>query len=252
MSPNATRCFNRPVSLLSCHPISIDRWLLSPSTPTGSVFFCSYMCVWQRKREKEKWRLPSPGSPAASHVWIEARFFEMLKSQPVCCLSVWHTQNLVTHSPIHSPFFPSFLFPLLLTLSVSCKNVGLSCHYLQTEGEAKVCNSNKLVVKEKKGGKKSGLWRDLLPITPLRYFLETLFLLLCRHWKRALIKSELRSSLRARTHSFLSSYNVNHVTLPKRTISLSLVWVKGDLAARRWVNEDWVGLQCIQQSHCET
>lgn len=162
MSPNATRCFNRPVSLLSCHPISIDRWLLSPSTPTGSVFFCSYMCVWQRKREKEKLRLPSPGSPAASHVWIEARFFEMLKSQPVCSLSVWHTQNLVTHSPIHSPFFPSFLFPLLLTLSISCKNVGLSCHYLQTEGEAKVCNSNKLVVKEKKGGKK--IWTVKGPV----------------------------------------------------------------------------------------
>lgn len=152
-------CFHRAVSLLSCHSVSRDCWLLSLSTPTGSVFavlcmhasvcMCAHvcMCVWYRKS-----RLWSSHFPAAPHVWIEARCFEMLKSQPVHCLAVTH------NSPAYSLVWLLFLFFLPLpSLRLSfnfamCIKMGHLCCYCsasKTQRETKVCSSSssKLFVK---------------------------------------------------------------------------------------------------------
>ncbi len=191
-------CFHKAVLLLSCHPISIDCWLLSLSTPMGSfsavICVCVCVCVCDRGKKKKS-RLRSPRSPAASHVWIEARCFEMLKSQPVRCQTVRHTQNSLVHSRIHSfsSFFPSFSHSCCLSISFRpvLEKCGPPLPSQRFQTEYKVCNSNKLVVKGEK--------KNLLPITPAQtHFLETWFLRLCHHRKPALMKSEPRCSLDAR------------------------------------------------------
>lgn len=157
--------FHRAVSLLSCHSVSRDCWLLSLSTPTGSVFavlcmhasvcMCAHVCVWYRKS-----RLWSSHFPAAPLVWIEARCFEMLKSQPVHCLAVTH--NSPTYSLVWLP--P----PASLRLSFNfamCIKMGLLCCYCsasKTQLETKVQQQQVVC----KGGGEKKVWEDLLPITP--------------------------------------------------------------------------------------
>lgn len=65
---------------------------------------CGCVCVWYRKS-----RLWSSHFPAAPHVWIEARCFEMLKSQPVHCLAVTH--NSPTYSLLRLLFLPPSPLP---------------------------------------------------------------------------------------------------------------------------------------------
>lgn len=219
-------CFHRAVSLLSCHSLSRDCWLLC-QPPQGvslhaSVCMCAPVCVWYRKS-----RLWSSHFPAAPHVWIEARCFEMLKSQPVHCLAVTH------NSPTYSLVQLLFLFSPLPSLRLSfnfamCIKMGLhccDCSASKTQRETKVSCSSKLFVKavEKK---KCGRTCCQLLLRRLT-FLASVFLLWCCHHKKTqktwIIKS-LCSSLVARTWNFLLNDNVSYVTLPTGTISLGFEW----------------------------
>ncbi len=219
MSPHDHSAFTELwhiASFKSCH---FNRcWLLSLSTPTGS-FLCSYICVCQIEKEKNS-TLRSARSPSGglSHLnWGQMLWHA---NDSTCPLSDCQTHTKLTHSFTNSlPLsLSSLLFPLPSPLSLShlalCKKKcgpPLPLQHFQTERKAKVCNGNKLVVKEKRKN-----WTVGGPVAnyPAQtHFLETLFLLLCHHRKPALIKSELCSSLSARTQ-LLWSYNVNHVTLP--------------------------------------
>lgn len=125
----------------------------------------------------------------------------MLKSQPVHCQTVRHSQTSLTHSPIHSLFLfiPSFLPSLSVSLiSPRASKWGppLSLRCLQTEGEAKVCNSSKLFVK------REGTICSVGGLVASYSCRDSLFLLLCHHRKPGLIKSELCSSPVAGTSNF--------------------------------------------------
>lgn len=147
----------------------------------------------------------------------------MLKSQPVHCQTVRHSQTSLTHSPIHSLFLfiPSFLPSLsvfLISPRASKWGPPLSLRCLQTEGEAKVCNSSKLFVKREGkicsvGGLvasyscRDSLFRNLISpfVSPQKTWFNKVRALQqpgCRNFKPLLRD------------------NANHVTLPKRTISL--------------------------------
>ncbi len=141
----------------------------------------------------------------------------MLKSQPVRCQTVRHTQNSLVHSRIHSfsSFFPSFSHSCCLSISFRpvLEKCGPPLPSQRFQTEYKVCNSNKLVVK---GEKKKpvanysctdSLFRNLISafVSPQKT---------CVNEVRAPLQPGRESSRR------LLSYSVNRVTLPKRTISL--------------------------------
>lgn len=170
--------------------------------------------------------------------------------EPTCPLSVCQTYRKRTHSsPIHSLvlFLPSF--PQFFCLSISfcpahekCGPLLLLQHF-QTEGAAKVCNSNTLVVKEK--GKKLNCGRtfcQLLLHRPLFRNLISQFVSPQKTWF-----NEVRASQQPGRSQELTTF-VKLQCQPcyfAKEDNISLVWMKRDLALRRGVNENWVRLHAF-------
>lgn len=165
---------------------------LSVNPPWGVPLLCVCVCVIETQH-----RLWSFRFPAASDVWIEARCFEMLKSQPVHCQTVRHSQNSLTLST-HSLASSFFLVPLL------------SFYVVQMGASAVPPNRRSLQQHQVvfRRADRNVVWEDLLPITPK----DSLF-------PNPPISSVVSPAFEpgCKNSKLLFCNNVDHPTLPKRT-----------------------------------
>lgn len=210
-----------------------DCWLLPLSTPTGTCYLevMEPASMWASEFFCSADKVAEAFSSSSSKDRIKARCFEMLRSRPVRCQTIWHQAHSLIQ--LFTPQFHSSLlsFP---TVWVSFRLWGMASTAMTTAPNrpaAKFFKSNEVVIKEERTK-----YATVKPICCQLVIHKLSF------WNRLNLRKKWKTCISLYSHTPLSDYTVN--PLPKRTRFLwceqNKFWHQGSFA-----DEEWVHLQAF-------